>query len=106
IYGQLWDAVHPVALGVCFGCDAADAELKEPSDAQIRNAAFKLLAANYVVDMPELVSLGCLQNDGTFRTIVLASCRGQWLLDALRDIQKKDDPQAASGLDTSAGNAA
>jgi hypothetical protein len=107
IYGQLWDAVHPVALGVCFGSSEADAEIKEPSDAEVRKAAFTLLRANYVVDMPELVALGCLRNDTTFRTIVMASCRGKWLIEAIDEITKKNEtPAVESGSDSSDGKAA
>lgn len=92
-YGELWDAIHPVALGVCFGGTEPDAEIREPSEKEIREAAFRLLRTNYAVDMPELVMLGCLRNDATFRTIVLASCRGQWLMEAINELSKKNDSQ-------------
>jgi hypothetical protein len=106
-YGELWDAVHPVAMGICFGSNEPDSDIKEPTEQEIRKAAFRLLQANYVVDMPELVALGCLQNDSTFRTIVIASCRGEWLMDAIRDVAKKNEPQPAANIsDTTGGKAA
>lgn len=106
-YGELWEAVHPVAVGVCFGGTEPDAEIREPSEKDIRAAAFRLLRTNYVVDMPELVMLGCLRNDSTFRTIVIASCRGQWLMDAINELSKKNDsPTPENGSDTSDGKAA
>lgn len=106
-YGELWEAVHPVALGACFGSNEPDSEITDASDHDLRAAAFRLLRTNYVVDMPELVSLGCLRNDTTFRTIVVASCRGEWLMDAVNDLSKKnDDPTPESGSDTSDGKAA
>lgn len=106
VYGQLWDAVHPVALGVCFGSNDAESDIKEPTDEEIRKAAFAILGANYVVSMPELVCLGALQNEATFRNIVVASCRGRWLLDALNQLSKKNDPTVEDGSDTSGGAAA
>jgi hypothetical protein len=106
-YGQLWDAVHPVALGVCFGSNAEDSDIKEPNEKQVRDAAFAIIGANYVVSMPELVVLGALQSDATFRNIILASCRGRWLIDAVNELSKKNEPPSvADGSDTSAGKAA
>lgn len=106
-YGELWEVVHPVAVGVCFGGTEPDAEIREPLEKDIRAAAFRLLRTNYVVDMPELVMLGCLRNDATFRTIVIASCRGQWLMDAINLLSKKNDsPTPENGSDTSDGKAA
>lgn len=105
-YGELWDAIHPVALSVCFGSDDADSPIKNASTKDIREAAFRLLRANYVVDMPELVVLGCLRNDATLSSIVMASCRGRWLIEALSDQKKIEEPSAASTSDTTAGAAA
>lgn len=105
-YGQLWDAIHPVALSVCFGSDAEDSPIKNASDKDIRAAAFRLLQTNYVVDMPELVMLGCLRNDATFSSIVMASCRGRWMLGALDEQKKTDDLPAESTSDSADGSAA
>jgi hypothetical protein len=103
-YGELWDAVHPVALGVCFGSNDDESEIREPSDKEIKTAAFRLLTANYVVSMPELVMLKCLRNDATFRTIVLASCRGEWLMEAINELSKKNDaPIPEDGSDLTDG---
>jgi hypothetical protein len=105
INAELWDAVHPVALGLCFGGDGSG--IAEPTAQEIRLAAFSIIGANYVVDMPELVALGALENESTFRNIVMACCRGRWMLDALNDLAKKNEPpQAAAGSDTSDGKAA
>lgn len=87
-YGELWDAIHPVAVGLCFGSDDEDSEIKLPTMESLRDATFRLLRTNYVVSVPELVVLGCLRNDTTYRTIVMASCRGRWLINALK-VQKK-----------------
>lgn len=106
-YGELWDAIHPVALGACFGSNEPDSEIKDASDAQLRSAAIRLLRTNYVVDMPELITLGCFRRDTTFRTIVIASCRGEWLMEAINELSKKNDDQTpAAGSDTSDGKAA
>lgn len=105
--GALWDIVHPVALGACFGSNEPDAEIKDASDLDVRTAALRLLRRNYVVDMPELVMLGCLRNDTTFRTIVIASCRGEWLMEAIHELSKKNsDPTPAVGSNTSDGETA
>lgn len=100
---ELWDLVHPVALGLCFGGSEGG---REPTDQEVQQAAFALITANYVVSMPELVCLGALQNDSSFRNIVIAACRGQWLLDTLEDLTKKNDPQAESTSSSSGGAAA
>lgn len=105
--GELWEAVHPVALGACFGSNDPESDIKDASDVELRSAAIRLLRRNYVVDMPELVMLGCLRNDTTFRTIVIASCRGEWLMEAINELSKKNDGLTpAAGSDTSDGKAA
>jgi hypothetical protein len=102
-YGALWDAVHPVALGLCFGVG----DMPAPSEKQIRDAAIALLATNYHVSMVELATLGALRNDGTSSTVVLAATRGKWLIDALAAVAKKNDtPPAATNSDTPDGEAA
>lgn len=84
---KLWEIVHPVALGLC-GFAAS------PPAADVKAAAIALLAANYVLDRPELAVLGALANDDRYERIVMASCRGQWMLEAIRaagEGEKKTD---------------
>ena len=101
-WAALWDLVHPVAVKLCFPGDGA----AEPSDAEVQQAAFALLAANYVVSMVELATLGALRADETFERIVMVSCRGRWLIQAIDALSKKNNLPAVNTSATSAGDAA
>lgn len=103
-FAALWESIHPVALGLCFGTDGPDAAIRPPTDEDIRVAAIKLLTAKYVVDIPELVALGALSNEAAlYSRIVMACCRGRWLLEAIDDLKKNEDRPPLSGSDTTPG---
>lgn len=98
---ELWDAVHPVALGMCF----EDADTRATAE-DIQRAAFALMKRNYAVDMPELIVLGTLQEEIALSLIIVASCRMRWLVDAINSSKKNESRQLADGSNTSAGEAA
>lgn len=100
-HAHLWEITHPIAMAMCVKTD----EPSNITDEQVRECAISLLQSNYVVDLPELVTLELLATGDTFASIVMAACRGKELLEWVDSLQKKSDGQPAlSGFSSTDGD--
>jgi hypothetical protein len=98
-YRDLWEITAPLASAQFAG--------EKLTDDLIMSAVEKLLQANYVVALPELIALQALADNDIVGTIIMVACRYRQLLSWIDELEKKsNDPPTASGSTTADGAAA